>query len=109
MHDLLKKEKFGWSKECTTTFEKLKQSLISIPVLAMPDYSKPFVVETDASGIGIGVVLMQQGHSIAYISKSLAPKHQLIFVYDGKLLAPIFAISKLSYYLMNNSIIIKTD
>lgn len=75
LHDLLKKEGFVWIDDATTTFGTLKQALISAPVLVMPDFSLPFVVETDASGRGIGVVLMQQGHPIAYISKSLAPRN----------------------------------
>lgn len=57
LHDLLKKDNFGWNEECTASFEKLKKSSISAPVLVMPDYSKLFVVETDASGQGIGAVL----------------------------------------------------
>ncbi|XP_049363274.1 uncharacterized mitochondrial protein AtMg00860-like [Solanum verrucosum] len=56
--ELLKKDGYTWIEHATTTFEELKQALISAPVLAMPDYSKPFVVETNASGKGIGVVLM---------------------------------------------------
>ena len=64
-----------WTDDAILAFETLKQALISAPVLAIPDFSLPFVVETDASGRGIGVVLMQQGHPIAYISKSLAPRN----------------------------------
>lgn len=67
---------------------------------AMLDYSKPFIVEIDASGKAIGDVLMQQGHTITYISRSLSPRHQAMFVYDGKLLALIFSITKWSYYLL---------
>lgn len=59
LHDLLKKEGFNWSDQATTAFHALKQALVSTPVLAMPNYSLLFVVETDASGKGIGVVLMQ--------------------------------------------------
>lgn len=56
-------------------FTTLKQALVSAPVLAMPNYSQIFVVEPDASGKGTGAVLMQQGHPIAYISKSSSPRH----------------------------------
>ncbi|XP_060170593.1 uncharacterized protein LOC132601530 [Lycium barbarum] len=52
LHDLLKKEGFKWCEEATAAFEKLKLALIYAPVLAIPDYSKPFIVETDASGKG---------------------------------------------------------
>ncbi|XP_049353866.1 uncharacterized protein LOC125818385 [Solanum verrucosum] len=93
LHELLKKDGYTWTEHATTTFEELKQALISAPVLAMPDYSKPFVVETDASRKGIGVVLMQQGHPIAYISRSLAPRHQAMSVYDRELMALIFAVA----------------
>lgn len=87
----------------------MKQALISAPVLALPNYSQIFIVETDASGKGIGVVLMQLGHPIAYISKSLAPKHQILSVYDRELLALLLAITRWSHYLLNTHFIVKTD
>ncbi|WVZ83780.1 hypothetical protein U9M48_030885 [Paspalum notatum var. saurae] len=55
-------------------FQALKQALTQAPVLALPDFTKPFTVETDAFDKGIGAVLQQDGHPIAYISKALGPK-----------------------------------
>lgn len=86
--------------EFTAAFYTLKQALVFAPVLAMPDYSQQLLVETDASGKGIGAVLMQQGHPIAYISQSLAPNHQAMSAYDMDLLALIFVVTKWSHYLL---------
>ena len=68
--ELLKNHvKFVWSSECNKAFEELKKLLTSAPVLAQPDIEKPFDVYCDASGIGIGCVLMQEGWVIAYASR----------------------------------------
>ncbi|KAL5548450.1 hypothetical protein UlMin_003681 [Ulmus minor] len=56
--DKLKKDKFGWNSEAATTFEGLNHATSSVLVLAMPDFLKPFFIETDASGFGLGVVLI---------------------------------------------------
>jgi hypothetical protein len=57
--DLTKKGAFSWTDEAHMTFDKMKQVMSSCHVLALPDFTQPFVLECDASGIGIGVVLMQ--------------------------------------------------
>ena len=79
--NLLKKsDKFAWTEEAQESFLQLKQYLISAPVLANPDFSKPFVLQCDASLTGVGCVLYQVGddgheHPIAYMSQKLnSPK-----------------------------------
>ena len=70
--ELLKNQvKFAWSSDCEEAFQTLKRLLTTAPVLAQPDIKKPFDVYCDASGIGIGCVLMQEGRVIAYASRQL--------------------------------------
>jgi hypothetical protein len=69
MTKLLGKEtKFKWSPLCEEAFHTLKQFLTTPPVLAQPNFEKPFDVYYDTSDTGIGGVLMQNGHAIAYAS-----------------------------------------
>jgi hypothetical protein len=69
MTQLLEKEaKFKWSPQCKEAFLTLKKLITTAPVLAQPDVEKPFDVYCDASGTGIGGVLMQDGCAIAYAS-----------------------------------------
>jgi hypothetical protein len=70
MTQLLEKEaKFKWSSQCEEAFLTLKKLLTTAPVLAQPDIEKPFDVYCNASGTGIGGVLMQAGHATAYASQ----------------------------------------
>nr|AAQ56540.1 putative gag-pol polyprotein [Oryza sativa Japonica Group] len=74
MTQLLKKEeKFVWSPQCEKAFQTLKEKLVSSPVLILPDTRKDFLVYCDALRQGLGCVLMQEGHVVAYASRQLRP------------------------------------
>ncbi|KAM1658785.1 hypothetical protein ACFXTN_042909 [Malus domestica] len=107
--DLLKKDSFSWSPATDTAFSTLKVALSTTPVLALPDFTKPFTLECDASNFGIGVVLSQAHHPIEFLSKPLAPKHHSLSVYDKEMLAVVFAVQKWRSYLMGHHFTILTD
>jgi hypothetical protein len=76
---LLKKEAvFHWTDSAEIAFVQFKQALVTAPVLALPNFKETFTIETNASGGGIGAVLLQKGHPIAFISKAMGPKYQLL-------------------------------
>lgn len=70
---LTKKDKFHWTPAATTAFNELKTAMFSPQVLAFPDFTQPFVIESDASGFGIGTVLQQNGKPIDFTSKAFSP------------------------------------
>jgi hypothetical protein len=70
MTELLKKDKqFKWTPACESSFQELKKRLMIAPVLVMPNMEKPFSIYCDASGQGLGCVLMQDGRLVAYASR----------------------------------------
>jgi hypothetical protein len=72
MTQLLKKDKkFEWTPKCEESFQELKKRLVNAPILTMPDITKSFDVYLDASKLGLGNVLMQEGKVIAYLSRQL--------------------------------------
>jgi hypothetical protein len=83
--------------------------MISALVLALPDFSRGFTLETDASGAGIGDVLMQAGHPIAYLSKALGTKAQAMSTYEKECLALLMAVDKWKSYLQHKELTILTD
>ncbi|XP_068651582.1 uncharacterized protein [Aristolochia californica] len=89
---LLKRNAFTWTDAADSSFQQLKQSLASAPVLQLPNFEEVFIVECDASGGGIGAVLQQQGHPIAYFSRQLASHHHKLAAYERELIGLVKAI-----------------
>src|ERR1044072_2238422 len=83
--------------------------MVQAPVLVIPDLQQPFVVETDASSTGVGAVLMQNKHPVAFISKVLSLRNRLWSVYDRELLALVHAVTKWHQYLSIQQFTIMTD
>lgn len=106
---LLTKKGFQWTHEATTAFNQLKTAMISTPVLALPDFGLPFTIETDACDSGVGAVLMQRGHPIAYMSKALGIMNSKLSIYEKEFLAVIMAIDKWRQYLQIQPFTILTD
>lgn len=100
---------FVWTDQQQDAFVALKQALTSAPVLALPDFSRPFSVETDASGAGIGAVLTQGGHPIAFLSKALGPRSQGLSTYEKEYMAILLALEHWRSYLQHAEFQIITD
>ena len=66
---------FQWTAEADQAFKQLKQALLIAPVLALLNFTLPFVIEADASRVGIRAIFVQQDHPLAFISKALSPIH----------------------------------
>jgi hypothetical protein len=108
--ELLKKDHvFEWTAKTEAAFRALQQALVSAPVLAIPDFSKPFVVATDASDGGVGAVLSQGGHPISYLSRALGPRNLGLSAYEKEFLAILLAVDHWRPYLQAQEFIIQSD
>jgi hypothetical protein len=91
---------FDWSSKCNEAFEQLKVLLTNAPVLAQPDIEKPFDVYCDASGSGLGCVMMQEGRVIAYASRQLRRHEEHYPTHDLELAAMVHALKIWRDYLL---------
>lgn len=108
--DLLKKHSvFVWTQEHDKSFTALKSTLTHSPVLAMPDFSNEFAIETDASALCVGAVLLQNGHPLAFISKALGPKSRGLSTYEKEYMAILLAVQQWRPYLQHGEFVIFTD
>lgn len=105
----LRKDAFHWTSEAEAAFQQLKQAMTETPVLALPNFSKPFIIETDALGIGLGVVLTQGEGLIAYFSQVLSDRAHLKSVYERELMGIVLAVQKWRHYLLGWRFLVPTD
>ena len=80
--NLNKKDSFKWDEEVENSFQKIKEVMSICPILALPSFSKPSVVECDALGGGIGDVLKQGQRPIAFEGRKLHPHEKIYSIYD---------------------------
>lgn len=104
---------WNWTDECEASFQHLKECLSTAPVLNCPDFTRQFIVQTDASAYGIGAVLSQEfedgEHVIAYLSRSLTRQERNYSTTERECLAVIWAVEKLRYYLEGTFFRVITD
>jgi hypothetical protein len=106
---LLRKDSFRWSPEAEKAFRTLQRALTTAPVLQLPDFTKDFVVECDASGSGMGAVLHQGSGPVAFFSRQLAPQHTKLVAYERELIGLVQAVKHWRPYLWGDPFLIKID
>lgn len=114
MHRLTEKgRKFQWTQEAQSAFENLRNRLIYAPILALPDVSKRFILDTDASNCSIGAVLSQEINGnervIAYASRTLSKTERRYCVTRKELLAVVHFIKHFRHYLYGKQFLLRTD
>ena len=105
---------FHWSPECDEAFLLLKQRLIESPILTYPDFEQDFILETDASAMGLGAVLSQRAedgrvHPVAYASRSLSPQQKQYVITELETLTVVWAVSHFRAYLYGHDVHVFTD
>ena len=103
------KTPFKWTPECQEAFDTLKGKLCASPVLKYPDFSKEFTLTTDASNVGLGAILSQEGHPCYYISRNLNAPEKNYSTTEKELLAIVWAMRRLRQYLLGKKFKILTD
>lgn len=114
--NLVKKQqpnKLPWTDEHQRAFDSLKKSIATPPVLKLPNLDQEFLLRTDASGTGLGAVLLQEVEGIkkpiAYASRKLLPRERRYAVVERECLAIIWGIQKFGVYLYGKTFVLEVD
>lgn len=91
---MLKKEEFTWKEEAMRIFKELKQTLISLPVMRMPNFNMGFTIVCDASGGSVGAILLQDRRLIAFSSQNLMGKALAFSTYEKEMLTILLVVKK---------------
>jgi hypothetical protein len=106
---LLKKKSFTWTPAAAQDFQTFKMAMCTTPVLALPNFTNTFVLECDAPGKGIGVVLMQEGWPLDFTSKQLSERNLGKSIYENEILAILHVVDLWCPYLLGKRFQIKID
>lgn len=102
-----------WNGACESAFQGLKEKLCTFPVLQSPDFRRRFLVQVDASGVGLGAVLAQgepgEEHPVLYLSRKLLPRETRYSTIEKECLAVKWALDSLRYYLLGREFDLETD
>ncbi len=114
LHQLTEKDrKFAWTEQCSAAFQTLKKKLTEAPLLAHPDFSQPFILDTDASDLAIGSVLSQKidgvERAVAFASRTLSKSERKYCVTRKELLAVVFFVKHFRHYLYGREFTLRTD
>ena len=108
-----KNQRFSWTSECSEAFDRLKHMLVTAPILAHSDFTKPFILDTDASNHAIGAVLSQKTGNeervIAYASRTLSKSERKYCVTRKELLALVYFVKYFRHYLYGRKFTARTD
>ncbi|VFQ79098.1 unnamed protein product [Cuscuta campestris] len=100
---------FGWNEAAENSFQQLKHAMVTAPILRLPNFGLTFYLETDASDVGIGAVLLQQGHPLAFFSKKLGPRRRAASTYHKELYAIAESVHKWRQYLLGREFVIRSE
>jgi hypothetical protein len=106
---LLKKNSFTWTPSTAQSFQTLKMAMCTTPVLTLPNFTKTFVLECNASGKGIDVVLMQEGRHLAFTNKQLSERNLGKSIYEKEMLPILHVMDLWCPYLLGQRFQIKID
>jgi hypothetical protein len=106
---VLKNNSFTWTATTAQYFQTLKMAMCTTPVLALPNFTKTFSLECDASGKVIGIVLMQEGQPLAFTSKQLSKINLVKSIYEKEMLAIFHVVDLWCPYLLGKHFKIKTN
>ncbi|CAG2249601.1 Retrovirus-related Pol polyprotein from transposon 17.6,Retrovirus-related Pol polyprotein from transposon 297 [Mytilus edulis] len=114
LHKLTEKgREYLWTEECQDAFQTLKSKLLEAPILSHPDFSRPFILDTDASQSAIGAVLSQEIDGketvIAYGSRTLSKTERKYCVTRKELLAVVHFVKHFRHFLYGRTFVVRTD